>query len=279
MSVNPEPLDWAEVVLHVLAHLPETVHLPSSLYSPAYVEAACRALGAPGTRHLGDDIPLLARCLTSHGPLAAIQVLTRLHPNLEEATKLASLSLRELQGRSELDARWLRPLLDELLVPAELLRCAALLEAPNWRTWPLPSWDELAHEVAGRLPRLFCVAPVLEQTTIRFLRALGGRGRAWEEEIWIGAPEAHDEPALALTLWQAAHEAVVLETVGRARAESLGLGEREVEELSVFVLAERAKRHGLSEQHQRWLLTQAVCYESMTASPRVESLVRQCSEG
>jgi hypothetical protein len=254
MRVNTEPLDWAEVVLHVLAHLPETGSLPSSLYSSEYVKAASAALGDAQLRQLGSDIPVLSNCLCSHGRLAAVQLLTRLHPNIEEAAKHAHLGLRELVNTSVADCETIESLVG-LETEAELLRCAALLEAPHWQSWPMPPTEELAGQVASRLPRLFPVAPVLEQTTIRFLRVLGRRGRAWPDEIWIGAPAPKDEEALVCALWQAAHEAVVLETFERVRLESLGLGEREVEGLSVARLARRAARQGLGAEHQRWLVT------------------------
>lgn len=254
MRIVTEQLDWAEVVFHVLAHLPTTARFPSSLHSPEYVAAARSALGDVEYRHLGRDIPILSRCMSSHERLATVQLLAQLHPHIGDAMKHAHSGLREIANAHVSEHKTIGALM-ALEPEVELLRCAALLEATHWQSWPMPSWDELADQVAARLPALFPVAPRLERTTIRFLRVLGRRGRAWPHEIWIGTPDPKDAEALTLALWQAAHEAVVVETSERVQSDSPGLGEREVEKLSVARLARRAARHGLGAEHQRWLAT------------------------
>ena len=154
-------LVWPELVLHVLAHLESTARLPSSVCSEAYLSAARQHVGPVRERALGADIPVLAAHLTTHERLSAVQLLIRLHPTMAAARRSAHLPLGSLEDESETNTEVRDLLLGACPVAAELVRCAALLEADGFSAWPLPDRGELQDRLEQALPTLWPVAPRL----------------------------------------------------------------------------------------------------------------------
>jgi hypothetical protein len=263
-------LVWPELVLHVLAHLECTAHLPSSLYDPHYVVQARRQLGPPEARALDRDLAILAEMLDTHERLSQVQQLVLLHQSLESALEASTLELASLGARSGADLQLRDRLLRDCPVAAELLRCAALLEAETFVQWPLPERDPIQSQLDRAMPDFWSVAPWLRRVRVRPLRVLGYRGRAFPDEIWVGIPArdmspalVHDSPheakrpSLAHVSCQAAHEATVLEVAQRATADHVNISEREVEQVAVALLSRRAQSSKLASIHVEWLQTWA----------------------
>lgn len=248
-------LVWPELVLHVLAHLEATAHLPSSLYDPDYVQAARLQLGPIESRALGQDLTALAPQLVNHELLSQVQLLVRLHPSLASAQGAAAFELCELDDPNESDLGIRDLLLAHCALPAELLRCATLLEAEAFLRWPLPELATIQARLDQGLPAFWSLAPRLRHSRVRPLRVLGYRGRVFSDEIWVGIPNANQGPSLAHVLCQAAHEATVLEVAERARFDRVRLTEREVEHVALALLARRARDGALAFEHGEWLRT------------------------
>lgn len=246
-------LDWAELVLHVLAHLAATAHLPSSVHDPSYVEASRRQLGPVQARALGQDLVVLGSRLVAHEVLSQVQLLTRLHPSLDCALRASSLELHALTDSASADLTIRDQLLSTCAIPAELLRCAALLEAEVFARWPLPDLELVQQRIEGSIADFWLIAPRLRRSRVRPLRVLGYRGRGFHDEIWIGIPDQDRGPSLVHVLCQAAHEATVLEVGERALHDQVSLTEREVEHVAVALLARRARGSPLLSVHREWL--------------------------
>lgn len=246
-------LTWPELVLHVLAHLESTAHLPSTLYSEAYVHAARERLGPASQRALDTDIEPLSSQLATHDELSRVQLLALLHPTLDAAQRLAHLDLASLPSDANTDVAIRDTLVAQCRVPAELLRCAVLLEADAFLCWPRPDLTVPERTLAARLRAFYQVAPRLERLAVRMLRVLELRGRLWPEMICVGIPSEKGQPSWNHVLWQAAHEATVSEVAERALRERRLVFEREMEHFAVALLARRAARSTTASGHEHWL--------------------------
>lgn len=266
---------WAELVLHVLAHLESTAVLPSSLFDAAYLRTAREHLGPAEERDLGRELAPLAELFTNQSALCAVQLVARLHPSLSAALRVARQDLAALDDANATNLGVRTELLTTGAVAAELLRCAALLEADTFLHWPLPDTAILQSRVAAAMPALWPVAPKLRTTRVELLRTLGHRGRAWPDAIWVGIPQDGGEPSLNHVLWQAAHEAVVLEVAERSRAVGAQLSERGVEQCAVALLARRAEASALSEAHAAWLSRMAPEVRSWAAAESLSSEIQE----
>jgi hypothetical protein len=236
---------WADLVFHVLAHVPSST--PASVYDPVYTAFAARHLGAPELRALGEDVRALLPLATEHGSYAAIQNLAWLFSNVEEAARFRDRELASLETTNVSDGRLLAALRD--LGPAvEVLRCAAELEAEAHARLPPIAFD--APALAAALEGVTPAAPALAGFRIGVVRSLRLRGRVRSGEIWLGAPCPRPGPDLAHVAWQAAHEATVAE-LGRALA-TPAADDRPLEHAALVVLAERAARAGFAEAHAAW---------------------------
>lgn len=243
---------WPELVMHVLAHVKATAALPASVYDPIYVGWARERLGPAEGRTLGEDALVLGNALPSHTELARAQLLGWLFDDVEQASAVADRELSQL-GPGDVE----RP---ELLAPlvgmgpsVEVLRAAAELEAEPWieRLGP-PAGDDASFRMA--LARVMRAAPMVAHCRILRLRALRSRGRVHGSEIWVGAPVAELAVDDAQAAWQAAHEATVAEVSARSVLE-----ERRAEAVALVLLAERAQRAGLIDEHRVWLGHLAGC--------------------
>ena len=234
---------WPELLMHVLAHVPSA--LPSSVYDDVYIGWAAERLGSASDRQLGEDAVMLAQMLSTHQALSQVQLLGWLFDQVEQATVVATQDLAVL-GPAEVSRPQLLPHLVELGPAPELLRCAAALEAEAWATLPALASDDAA--VRAALEQASAAAPSLVDHGVLRLRALRLRGRLFDDEIWVGSAELGvDEEHVA---WQAAHEATVADVSRLARSDH---AERAIEHVAVVLLAERAHRAGLGDNHQRWL--------------------------
>lgn len=246
-------LVWPELVFHVLAHLEDTAHLPSSLFSQAYVDLAKAQLGPTSSRALGKDLMVLSSQLTKHEQLSRVQLIARLHPSLASAVRTARFDLASLHADGNADLGIRDQLIRHCAIEAELLRCAALLEAEAFLRWPLPNLQAAAAAIEGQLPLFLAVAPWLRGLRVRPLRVLGLRGRVFGDEIWVGIPNPSAEPSLNHVLCQAGHEATVVEVGARSHANQRDFTERETEQIAVALFARRASKSSIAPYHQEWL--------------------------
>ncbi len=127
---------WPDLVLHVLAHVTATAHLPASLYDPIYIRYAEQHLGPSGQRPLAEDVAVLGRVLPTHELLSQGQLLAWLFDDVAQAAGCAERDLADLEPGQVVRPRLLDPLI-ALGAPAEVLRCSALLERESQARLPL----------------------------------------------------------------------------------------------------------------------------------------------
>lgn len=237
-------------MLHVLAHVAATAHLPSSLCDVPYQRFVEQHAGPAGARQLGEDAELLGRLLPTHQSLARAQLLAWLFDTIEQVRAASALELSELGPEQVAEPRTLELLIDA--GPAiEVLRCAAELELEVLEGLAACEVDEAALEAALR--EVTPVAPFLTACQIMALRPLRLRGRIRGREIWLGAAGSTLGPDLHHAVWQACHEATVGELSQSDRRLPQPLGERAVERVAVVLLGQRAQAAGRSDEHARWL--------------------------
>ena len=235
---------WAAAVFHVLAHVEDTARLASSVFDAEYVAAAAELVGAADSRLLARDARVLAAAAATHEELARLQLLAWVFD--DEAHARAHVS-RDLADLAPADARDPSALAAVAADPAaEVLRCAALLEAEHLARLPRASRKRGALSDALRV--VGRAAPTLAAYRLAAIEPLRLRGRVRGGEIWIGAPEGPFAVSEEHLSWQAAHEA----TVGEVSAADSGLDERLVEHAAVVLLSERARSRGLADDHRRW---------------------------
>jgi len=236
---------FAELVFHVLAHVRRTAAEPASVYDADWVRFCEGHLGPPNERTLAEDAEALGALAPGHASLARAQLVAWLFGDLERASAAASRELGSLEPE-DVDAPELLAPLAEAGPAPELLRLAAELERPFFERLPAPAVDFARAEAA--LTRQLEAAPGLGDCRVALVRSLGLRGRVRGDLIWVGVPVVAGRPSFEHVAWQASHEASVRE-VGRATSGA----ERRVEQMAVVLLAARAERAGLSEEHARWL--------------------------
>ncbi|MEQ9325338.1 MAG: hypothetical protein RIF41_39590 [Polyangiaceae bacterium] len=239
---------WPELVFHVLAHVQVTAHLPSSAYDPTYVRWSREALGPPAERPLGEDVSVLGEALGDHEALTSVQLVAWLYDDHEVARAAATRELADLSD-DEVTRADVLAAVKKVGPPAELLRCAALLDDAVLDE-ALPPLDEAGLEVA--LEKVAGAAPTLTDHRIVPLRSLRLRGRVRGADIFVGWPCEVLSLGVDHVAWQAAHEATVSEVGARALG-APPLGERGVERVAVVTLATRAEECGLAEGHEGWL--------------------------
>ena len=263
---------WAEVVFHVLAHVPAR-DLPSSLHSAWYVSFAEALLGPAAQRPLGQDVAVLRVLMRDHRALAAVQGLAFLWRDSSEALACSEREMAALTAHDVVCPR----LLAQLNVHAyalEALRGAALLEAEVYVTLPPPALDTRALDEA--LVALTACAPTLASARVTALRPLTRHGRVLRSSIFVGVPGAG--VSLQHVAMQAAHEATVAEVLSHATA----LPERQVEEVALSVLAERCARTPHAAAHRAWCAQWQVREEHLDGarlSPTQRALRDTCLRG
>jgi hypothetical protein len=278
-ALDPAPLTWAELVLHVLAHARGTSHLAASLYDADYVAYSTGRLGPAESRHLAEDARILGAMVHSHQALSDVQLLAWLFESSDQAAGVAAKDLRAL-GASDVAEPLLLPrlLVHEALV--ELLRCAALLERDHYEQVSRPAADVAS--VQRALEEVAAAAPSLANCRIRLVLPLWRRGRVRGSGIWVGMPRVDGRaPSASHVAWQAAHEATVREVSAEASAVSLGLDERRIEQAAVVLLAERGDRASMGDRHAAWLAhfgDNAPSTSRAALSAEEIALLRRCCE-
>lgn len=240
---------WADLVLHVLAHVQSLSRFPAALWDPAYAAFVAGATGPACERALGQDVEVLGRVIGSHEQLARLHLLACLFETPEQALASATIDLAQLTAQEGAEPRVLAALA-ECGPVAEVLRSAALLEVDAWRSLPDAAFPEA--ETSDAFDAMRGLAPRLGEFRLCVSRALGFRGRVLAGEIWLGIPGVPGGPTAAHVAWQGAHEACVAEVAERARAV---LGEREVEHVALVLLSDRARFAERVSAHQNWLST------------------------
>lgn len=240
---------WADLVLHVLAHVQSLSRFPAGLWDPAYAAFVAGAAGPACERALGQDVDVLGRAIGSHEQLARLHLLACLFETPEQALASAAMDLAQLTAQQVAEPRVLAALA-ECGPVAEVLRAAAMLEVDAWRSLPDAAFPET--ETSDAFDAMRGLAPRLGDFRLCVSRALGLRGRVLAGEIWLGIPGVPGGPTTEHVAWQAAHEACVAEVAERARAV---LGEREVEHVALVLLSERARGAQRASAHRSWLST------------------------
>jgi hypothetical protein len=274
--VLPSPA-WADLVFHVLAHVRQTSALAASVYDPDYVRFVERHLGPAASRSLGADSEVLGRIVTTHPALSRIGLLAWLFREIEPARRLASVDLAAL-SECAVDAPDLLASLRAQGPAVEVLRCACELERPSFERLPAPRID--AGSLRDALASVSGVAPALADCTVATVRSLRLRGRVRGREIWIGTPGDDEPPSLDHVVFQALHEATVLELSRAVRARDAFVGERALEHAAVVLLAGRAAAHGEARRHAHWLAhfgVHAPPTSETSLAPALRELVRTCA--
>jgi hypothetical protein len=238
------------LVFHVLSHVRPQRPLAPSVHDPIYVAFAEKHLGQASDRELGQDAQALSLLLTTHDAMVAVQMLAWLFASVQDANTCASFDLAQLPCESLLEPR-LRPRLLAHRQAAEILWASTLLEAHCHARLPAIELD--LPTIDRSLCASVCVAPRLASCSVSFVRSLRLRGRVRAREIWVGAPSPSLRLDLHHVVWQACHEATVLEIGETATTAGIDLGHSRSEGAAVVLLAERARSQGLQAQHAKWL--------------------------
>ena len=234
-------LPWAERVFHVLAHVRATAHLAPSVYDAVWIAFAEAHLGPASDRTLSEDAAALGALATTHDALARIQHVAWLFDSPEHAATCADRELSALRPEDVGSPHALRALVDAGAA-AEVLRAAAELEDLSALPPPRGSFSDVTAGVRARAG----AAPTVATMEIEGVRSLRLRGRVRDRRIWVGVPD-DDLPPLHPT-WQALHEA----TLAEVHACLAALPHAPLEHAAVVLLAERAVRAGLSDEHGTW---------------------------
>jgi hypothetical protein len=185
----------------------------------------------------------------AHVDLAGAVPSLFLFASMEQAQAAAECELNELT-----DVEVASPNAQRELAPAlpaaELLRCAALLDAPWHASLPEARTDQ--SELESALARVAACAPKLAEVERVFCRALTRHGRVFGERIFLGLPDPEIGVSVEQVAFQAGHEASVLEVSRGMRLRSFRLGERVVEAAAVVLFAQRCARAGLAAEHAAW---------------------------
>lgn len=235
---------WLALVFHVLAHL-DAATLPASVHRPEYIRYVETQLGPASNRALGQDLAVLRPLLGSHARYAQLQLLAWLYTNVESALADADRDLSELDVTPA--TRALLTTLQALSPAAELLRCAALLEAPHFAQLQPLAFDPEPLQI--ELQQALRAAPWLRGYPVRRVDSLTRHGRVYGRQIWVGTPHRAVAVAADHVAWQAAHEA----TVSEVRSKQPQRPEREVEGEAIALLQSHAARAGLQPAYTRWL--------------------------
>lgn len=272
--MNPPTRPWADLVFHVLAHVPPHGPCAASVFDPIYVAFCNRALGPAEQRHLAQDAVALSQLLPTHDALVAAQMLAWLFDEPKHAVAVGDFELMQLPDGSAAE-RSLLAVLASQRDAAELLWAAALLEHDHHAR--LPASEISLNEIASALSAAAVVAPMLAVCTVAFVRALRLRGRVRRRDIWVGMPSAALDLSIAHVVWQASHEATVLEVSECAHAAGLALRHAQLEHAAAVVLASRASSHGQGSQHAAWLShfgRHAPCLDPASLDPSAAAVVR-----
>lgn len=229
----PGPI--AGLIWHVLAHIPSSG--PGGCYQPEYVQYCASRLGNISERYLLSGVRALRRWVSDAELGVSLQRLAWLVGDAEcLGDELDWLELWPAWSSASSASQYERATRE--------LHAACVQEQSTWSSLEQPPNTFL---LQGGLTELLWAAPLLRGKMVRELMPLWRAGRALPTgEIWVGVAEPGYGPPLGAVLWQACHEATVLELseVGIFSFEEIELG-------AVVLLAERMRRGDYAEA-LRW---------------------------
>jgi hypothetical protein len=228
---------WADAVFHVLAHV-EAGALAASCWNRVYVAWVAERLGAATERALTEDARVIAGAASTHDALARIQALAWLFETEDDARAATEKDLNELT-ENDVRSKLALAVVKHAGAEVEVLRAAAELELPLLAKLSSPLVDAA---LPKKLRAMTAIAPRLATCTVAVARPLGIRGRVLGSSIFVGDADVEH------VVWQAAHEATVLEV-----SESGTKEWAELERRAIGLLRSRARTAGLAEAHALWL--------------------------
>ncbi|MFO0681662.1 MAG: hypothetical protein U0234_06410 [Sandaracinus sp.] len=239
-DVAPVPA-FGALALHGLAHLP--LAGVASLYDATYVGWARAALGVGAVEPLAEDAPRIAAEVNRAGAELTLSWLPRLHRDLDAALRVAAIDLADLGEPDVADPQALRVLRAIDPVGVEWLRADLALIA---RAFDAARKAHDLERACERLSRALELAPsALRPEVVRVDRALGRRGRAYSDAVWVGAPDASERDAETIAV-VALHE----EAVRRAPGDHAHREWR-----ALLTLARGLEGSALAPAHAAWLAT------------------------
>jgi hypothetical protein len=206
-------------------------------------------MGPTFGRALATDAAALAAACKEHAPLARLSWVALLFSDLSQALGQAELELSALSDAAVASPNALRAVRED--PAAEILRCAAYLEAEDWSSLPALSVDLAS--LRAQLAALVPAAPLLSQLSMYCSPALRLRGRAWGDAVWVGCPCPELELEGEHVAWQAAHEATVVEVERLSAERGTVLDFASLEHTALLLLRTRAQTLGHRAAHQEWL--------------------------
>lgn len=225
----------------MLAHV-DAGAVAASCHSRAWIAWAEARLGPARERSLGEDAKTIARIAATHDDLARLQLLAFLFGTRERAVAATARDLLDLRPEDVSDPGALTAG-QAAGAAAEVARAATELELPAIATLAPAVVDDDA--VARAFERIAPLAPELMRFDVRYVRALGIRGRAYRTTILVGTPGIAGADAEHVA-WQAAHEAIV-GSLPRPRSFV------DLERDAIALLRARARAAGSGDDHARWL--------------------------
>lgn len=196
------------LVLHLFAHVP--LDDPADLSEPRWCEWIAPRVGRTSERREE------AEALAARWPLVAqassLQLLPLLCADLRQLQRAALRPFSQLEAAAVADPEVLRAL-QRLDVPLlELLWVSLGLELEGWlRAWPEleAALQASSRECEPALAQLATWVPELRRLPLALAPSLGPRGRAFPEQIVVGAPLEWSALTPRDAALQAAHEALV----------------------------------------------------------------------
>ncbi len=214
MSVELRPQGaFAELCLHVLAHLP--LGDAGSSFAPDYLAWAI-AVGATD-RQACDDGTRVAACLRPSSR-ALLHRWPQLHTSLAGFDASRTRAIAELIDREVDDPELLHALQAADEPALELVHTMLSLAAPAWsriHAMRIAAPLEAACGAAQPLLARACArVPSLASVRIELSWVLGPRGRAYVDRIVVGAPAAWTDGDAARSVALALHEHAVRDLAG-----------------------------------------------------------------
>lgn len=241
---------FAELCLHVLAHLP--LGDAGASFAPDYLAWAV-AVGATDEQALDDGARIAACVRPSSRPL--LHRWPGLHTSLAGFDATRTRAIAELAD-DDVDDRGLLRALQAADDPAlELVHAMLALAAPAWSrihaTMIAAPLEAACRDAQPLLARACGRVPSLHDVRVELSWTLGPRGRAYPDRIVVGAPAAWHDGDAATSIALAVHEHAVRDLADR----EIGAGDwADVEWWALRHVAARLDGDDeLATAHARWL--------------------------
>lgn len=208
-EVVPAPA-FGALALHGLAHLPFGGH--ASLFDARYVAWARETLGEACVEPLAEDAARIAAEVSRAGAGEALSWLPRLHREIDAALRVSDVDLAALDEARVDDAHALRALRAIDPVGVEWLRADLACAARPFERAFRADASALARACESVSSALASAPVALRPEKVFVARALGARGRAYADSVWVGVPsEQVDASTVAVV---ALHEEAVRRGAG-----------------------------------------------------------------